>query len=935
MKLRVILLCCAVLICARSVGQIAQDSLLIKGRLNNGLMYYIYPNDNPKGEAIYRLFIKSGSLYEREDQRGLAHFLEHMAFNGSTDFPSGSLIAYLQSKGAGFGSDINAHTSMNETVYKLKLPSTAPTFVDSSLMVLANWAAELTLDSAAIEKERGIILSEWLTRTGPKNDVNSAFLIELLNSSQYTKRLTIGDTAVLKHFSHDKLRSYYRDWYNPKLMAVAVSGDVDPVQVEAYIKRRFSPIYSSKIKVPRHEIKNYTQPDFKCVGNASITKIEFNAIQLTDMPRPVTDEKSYFEYLTRSLINMLMKERFNALTFSATSYLSPAISYSSIVNAKGVLAGSVALKPGKLMSGIRDYAFEAERIYRYGFISHEINKVKKSYTNSLKRKSTSEKPAESSQYIDEMYSDFYRGNLIITPQEEYRLMVKYIDRIDSAMVVKELQKLRKPKQTHYFMTYSDKVSAELPTKEAVLSLFDSLRSAAIEPYVKYVDVPDELLEEKPIAGSIVSKEYIEAIDAYRLKLSNGAIVTFKQSDIDKDRISFGGFRRGGMSVVDSTDYVSAQFAASVIPLSGAGEFSREALNYFLAGSSVSARFIIAKNRSGIIGGSNLAEMPKMFELLYLKWCFPKMDTTVLNQTKKLSIENYTNSLKTETDKFSRDLSLLLGGRDYTTRQLTDTLIREQLDPERLLPIFDMSFGPVKDYEFIFVGDCELSKVEPFIEKYIAALPAGQNKTEYVYGGPRIPATDTTFVRSVGDNPKATVSLFFQNDRPISELRRQNLMGDVVKSIVRTHLLKELREKANKIYSVSVGAGATNIPSSLNRVSVSFSCKPEDVDTLISQTMKTLKELHDDKAAIETTMTDVKLNLIKTWNAERQKNMYWSSGIRNVLYRGDADWSYLIDYDDIINAVTADDVSKYVKDNVFGSNMVKAILLPKQTDKTDK
>ena len=226
--------------------KLKQDDTLIKGKLENGMTYYIYPNSNPKGEAVYRLFIKSGSVLEHEDQRGLAHFLEHMAFNGTDHFAD--IVKYLESKGARFGKDLNAHTALNETVYKLQLPTADKAFVDSTLLLLSDWAGRLTLSQKSIEKERGVILSEWLSKQGPENEAKSALLNEVIFNTRYAKRMTIGDTAVIRNFKRDELVRYYKQWYNPKLMAVAVAGDVDAAQVEQKIKEYFGPLESLPIK---------------------------------------------------------------------------------------------------------------------------------------------------------------------------------------------------------------------------------------------------------------------------------------------------------------------------------------------------------------------------------------------------------------------------------------------------------------------------------------------------------------------------------------------------------------------------------------------------------------------------------------------------------------------------------------------------------------
>ena len=925
------LVCTTLLLClpnSYSNAQLKQDVRLVKGKLDNGLTYYIYPNDNPKGEAIYRLFIKSGSLYENQDQRGLAHFLEHMAFNGSVNFPDGALIGYLQSKGAGFGSDINAHTSMNETVYKLRLPSLKPSFVDTTLMILADWAGGLTLDSAAIEKERGIILSEWLTKEGPKNDVNTAFLMELLNGSKYSERRTIGDTAILKKFTHDKLRNYYNDWYNPKLMAVAVVGDVDPAFVERVIKERFSGIPSAKIKVRNYKIDNYKKPQYKAVGNAAITEIELNVIQLIPLPEPVKDEKSYKKSLERSLVNSLISNRFSYLWFSDPSYKKASLSASSFMNVKGILLGSVGLKPDKVMSGIREYAFEAEQIYRYGFLSSEIEKAQKNLLNSLKRRSESQKPKLSELFMNEIYSDFFAGKKLITDQDEYLLAMKYISTIDSASIVKYLHQLRKPKQTRYFLTYNDKIADQLPKGDEILHIIDSLRLAKIERFTKNMTIPDSFLPEEPAGGEVIRKEYIDALGAYRLQLSNGAFVTVKQTDLDKDRLSVSGFRLGGLYALDSVDYVSGYFAWRVVPSSGAGEFSRDALYQATAGSSASANFAIAPTRTGIIAGATNEDIERVFELLYLKWRYPRLDTILLEQIKRTTIENVRNEIKTDADKFRKNMGWALNGKDYTSVDMTDSLIAERLSIDRILPSFDRFFGSAKDYEFIILGKDSLDVYLPYIEKYLGGLPGGQIDNDYRYHRKNILKKDSVMIEHVGDNPKAEVAIFFQTDRSVAEMRRHLLIGNFVQSILRNRLLDVLREKMNMVYSVSASTSAIHVPDHLNRVIISFSSKPEDVDTLIHLTMMQLNDMARHTDSFTEELSKARLNIKKIYEVERQNNSYWSAGIRDVISRKDEDWSYLTNYDEIIDSVTAEEVSDYIKIFILDAPMLKTILLPR-------
>jgi predicted Zn-dependent peptidase len=927
-----ITLCLAVAAMQLSAQPLRQDPNLVSGRLDNGLTYYIYPGTKPEGKATYRLFIKSGSLYENEQQLGLAHFLEHMAFNGSDDFPNGSLVPELQEKGAGFGSDINAHTAMNETVYKLTLPSKTPAALDSALMVLENWAGRLTLDQAAIDKERGIIISEWFTRTGPATEVSRAFLTEILNGSRYSDRqVVIGDTTIIRNFKREELKDYYDNWYNPRLMAVAVTGDIDAANAERIIAERFSDIRAPKIKVPNYEVDNYKRPEFNYVQHETVKTNEFNVIQLIDDFPGVDDEKSYFPYLQRTIINRLFAERFNSIARTNPGYKSASGSVSSLMNIKAVVLGSVELKEGQPMEGIREFAQYYEQIFRYGFLQSEIDKVAKSYMGSMKRSSDAADSKESSSMIEEMYAMFYGGNGIITPQEEYGLAEKYIGRIDSASVAKALRKLRKPRQTHYFLTCNEDPSTLIPSETEVLALFDSLANAEIEPYIKTIRTFDSLLDEEPEGRQIVKKEAVDSIGAQMYYLSNGARVIFKYSDNSKQRVNLSAVRQGGISALDSLDFVNANFAGSVIALSGAGKFSADELSLFMAGSSASARFLIDRNRTGIVGAAGTEDLEQMFQLLYLKWCYPKIDNAALELYKTAMFDRNKEQFKRESDIFGLDMSLMLNGDNYMTRPMTDERINAELDPDRLLPVFNLCFGSAQGYDFILVGDTSEEEIEPLIEKYIGALPSGDGSAvQYKYMGPQILHSDTILVRSVGDNPRASVALYYQNDEPMLDMRRTQMVGDVASAIVRTKLLASLREELNMVYSVGASASLTGKPSDLNRFVVSFACDPKDVDTLIERTMSDLKGMVDDPSQFADDLADVKLNETKKYESGMQANLFWSSGLREALYYDHSDWEYLISYDKLLESVTVEEIAEYIDNYIFNSPQLKAVLLPKET-----
>lgn len=907
-----------------------QNPALIKKRLGNGLTYYIYPNQTPKGEAVYRLFIKSGSVFETESQKGLAHFLEHMAFNGSENFPGESLIGFLESKGAKFGADLNAHTSYNETVYKLQLPSHSQSMVDSTLMILSDWGGRLLLDGAKIEKERGVIMSEWLSKTGPKQEVQNALLYELLNNSRFSERIVIGDTAVIKNFAHQELRDYYNQWYNPALMAVAVVGDIDAKKVEKKIKTLFGSLKSYPIKggVPTYTIEGYDDLQVKTVTHESLDKIELVGVQILPNLPAVKTEKDYPEYLERVILNRLFKERMSALSFGKVSYKKGSIGISGFLNTSSIILSSVELVPNKIEEGMNEFTTNLEQIYRHGFITLEIEKVKRNYLAALKRSSDSQLPVTSINLMGEIYSDFYAGNKVITQKEEYELAKRHLAKIDSSSIANYLNKTIDWSKSHFILSAFDKASKELPSNESVKAMILGLKNKNIPAYAKVVNVPDELLSAQPIAGKIVERGYISDIDTHTFTLSNGAKVVFKPTDVDKNKIILTGFRKGGLYAMDSLDYVSGMYAKNVIGLSGAGALSRDELSYYLTGNTASMTFFIEKSRTGLGGKANKEDMQTMFELLYLKWTEPRVDTATFNLIKSKAVESYKTKNKTASEKFYLELGDILREQNYTTRELNDTIVEDELKLERLVPLYTESFGGAEDFTFIIIGDCDQKELEGYIESYLAALPSGKPNTEYNYDTSVKGENNFELIRYNGESPRAIVSLVYQQNKITERLRDESLKDDMLKSVLRSKLLKALREEMGMVYSVGVSASSTQIPQMLSRQTISFTTAAENAEILVNRTLKEIEQMVANPSSFESELADVKMNLIKDMNLNRQKNSFWSGYIRNSLFNGETEWNYIADYDKIVNAVSPAELASVIKEKMLDNRMmVKAILYP--------
>jgi zinc protease len=912
---------------------LARDPQLRMGKLKNGLTYYIYPNANPKGEAVYRLFVKAGSVQERDDQRGLAHFLEHLAFNGTTHFPGDGIVRFLESKGAKFGKDLNAHTSFSETVYKLQLPSTDRSLVDSTLTILSDWAGGLLIAPEEVEKERGVILSEWLSRGGTSTDNSMRLVMELLNGSRYSRRITIGDTAIIRHATPQTIREYYKRWYQPQLMAVAVVGDVDADMMERMIREKFStlpagvPLSALEKESLTPSIPRYTDDVTRIAIDSKVKTTELDMLMLLPQPRAVETTADYRDYLQRSLLNSLMKLRFNSLSFDNPAYEKGTVQYARFLGAVGVVDASVELSKGKMRQGIRDFIRHYRQVYDYGFMASEIMRAKKSLLSSLRSKVESGEGERSTRLMEDVYSDFYGQSRMISRKDELLLMEKLLPVMDSVGMLRYVHRVLAPGPQHHLLRGSEDVQTEFADS---LELFGWIRQCQREPverYWKNIRVPDELVS-LPVSHHIISEQALKAIGAVDMHLDNGVRVIFRHTDTEHDRLMLSGFRKGGQYSLDSMQYYTALVAPSIVNLSGAGHLSREELNYYLAGNTASVRLLVDKLRTGVAASAHHADLKTMFQLLFLRWTQPCLDTATCRITLEKLVENFRAKKETPQSRFSRELGWLINGRNYTNEELTDTLVQQMIRTADMLPLHERFFGPANGYTFVILSDMELDDVRPYINTYLGTLPSGKVDTTWTETScRRIPHRDITFIRHAADGDKATVSLIFQQDSISGNLQKQELQAMALKAILRSALLKRLREEMGKVYSVSVSVSSGRYPAYLSRSTIAFNCRPEDVDSLIAAVHETLQQLYDHPELLEDYLNDVKKNLVKEHDLMLQQTSYWTSWIRNSVYSGNEDWTWFSRYNDVVRQMTINDVSAYARHILRDAYQVKAVLLP--------
>lgn len=905
-----------------------RDSLRY-GKLKNGLTYYILPNRYPEGEAVYRLFVKAGSLYEEDRQRGLAHFLEHLAFNGTEHFPEDGMVKVLERYGASFGKDLNAHTSYGETVYKLQLPTAPEALVDTTLLILRDWARGLSIDSLQVEKERGVILSERLQRRKAGQAASDAFLEEVLGDSRYALRRTIGDTLVIQNCTVKDIRDFYECWYRPSLMAVAVVGDVDPDAMEARIKALFSDMPKVKRPKPRqYGIPPYEDFAARVVFDSTLTDIKLDIMQKAPARAPVASEKDFRPYLVRTMANRLAKQRLARLSFDGKDYKDVSLGVSGLLGAVEVADLSVQLQKGKVASGIEQALAAARQILDYGFTATEIEQVRRSLLSAYRNRTNPKYRTSSSALMEEVYNAFYLGDAMLSPRKEYELMEKYLPTVDSLTLVSCLHEIYARAPFHAMLRAPASLRDECGGDAWLDSLVRSSFAIPAEAYGFALEIPSELCA-APVPGSIVSETRHPELDLVDWQLSNGARALYRRSGLSRNKISLSGSRAGGFAALDSADYYNGIFADRIIPGSGAGDFSRDALRFFMSGNSASALFIGAPGRTGILCSAVDEDIESMFKLFYLRWTKPRLDEDYARLMIQKSVESYRSKEPDPQADFSRELGYLLSGSNYTNAELTDSLILSQVRPDRLLPVFNQLYGSADGYIFVLTADADESVVRPYVEQYLAALPGGPARTERLAPDRVVPRRDTSLIRHTSKTERTMVSLIFQgtNSPGLSVVENQMELG-AVKAVLRTALMKRLREDMGKVYSVGVSSSAAKYPSYIERTSIQFSCKGEDASLLAVESLRVVRELVDDPSSFAQTLADVKANLKKDHSLDLQKSSWYASYIRDSIYYGEEDWSLPGRYSELVDGLDPERIAARIG-SILAEPMVTAILYPAQ------
>ncbi len=910
---------------------------VIVGQLENGLQYYIRENSEPANRAEFSLVVKVGSVVEDEDQLGLAHFLEHMAFNGTENFEKQELIDFMESIGMRMGADLNAGTSFDETRYMLQIPTDSPEVMANTFQILEDWAHGLTLDPEEIDKERGVIIEEWRLRRGAAARIQDEQFPVLLRDSRYAERSPIGTVESLETFEHEALRRFYRDWYRPDLMAVIAVGDFDRAEVEALLIEHFEGI--SAPENPRERIE-YSVPDHDETLFTIATDEELTSTSVAVYHMLALDEQEtiggYRQQLVEGLYNGMLNLRLGEIARNPNPpFLGAGSSKGSLVRSKGAYLLSANVPEDGIERGLEVVFTEAERVARFGFTASELERQKIDVLRGIERAYTDRANRGSASYAAEYSRAFLDDEPIPGIEYEFELYKRFIPEITLTEVNQIGSEWIRPQNRVVVVTGPEKEDLDMPSEEALLAVLTGVADMEITAYEETV-IDQPLLAEIPEGSTVVgTREFAE--DIVEWELGNGVRVALKPTDFREDQVLFQGFSPGGTSLASDEEWIPASSATVLLQGGGLGPFNTTDLRRVLTGKVASARPFISSFEEGVTGSGSPQDLETMFQLIYMTFTAPRADPEyfeVFNTRNRAGLQN-------------RDASPAVAFNDAINRIMTQDALRsrpvtvETLDHTDLggsLAFYQDRFEDASDFTFIFVGNIDLDVMRPLVERYLGGLPSTNRVETWRDLGERPPRGVIEEIVRKGLEPQSQTRLFFTGSIDYGD-RSQRLGIAVMTSVLETRLREVLREELGGTYSVSVGSSFSWRPAGQYRLSISFGSDPERADELLAAVYEEIDRLKSSPPD-EAEVNDVLEAQRRAWETNQESNSWWLS-VLDGRYRylldqsdgrypsGDVLLETLPTYGADLDALTPPRIQELARRYFDQDNRVRVTLLPEQ------
>ncbi len=902
------------------------DSRIIKGQLPNGVTYYIRENHTPQKQASFRLVVKAGSILENDNEQGIAHLCEHMAFNGTKHFKKQELVNYLESIGMRFGADLNAYTSFDETVYMLQVPTDSLPLLQKAVLILEDWAHNVTYDPVEVNKERGVVISEWRRGLGAAQRIRDKILPILLKDSRYAKRLPIGKIKVLETFTPDVPKKFYHKWYRPELMGVIAVGDFDAKEIEAMIKKHFSGIQDPP-NAPKR--KYYDVPPQDTTLFAIATDPEASSAQVSieykmkaDTQKTVGD---YREMIIENLATQMLSARLNEYTQKKNPpFIAGGAFKSRLVLPTEIFGLSAMCGPDQLLPAFKTLLIEAKRIREYGFTPTELARYKQGYLRNMEKAFAERNKTRSSNLVGEYQRHFLYVEPVPGIEREYAMTKLLLPTISVKDVNKVVQSWLHIKDRVIEVTGPQKEGVTIPTQDTLMALIKKVQSMKIGPYVDKMAAKN--LIAKPIrSGRVVKEIKHPEIGVTEWVLSNGVHVILKPTTFKNDEISFRAVSPGGYSLVDNKTLISAKLAAAIERESGVGPFTRLQLNKLLTGKIVRVSPYIDELHEGLRGACTKKDLQTMFQLIYLNFTEPRFDSTAFLAYKNKVMRYLQNLSRNPGFVYGDSVQAALTQHNPRYRSLTPQLLN-QVDLKTAEQFYRDRFADASDFTFIFVGSFTPDTLKPFIEKYLGALPSLNRHEKWrdvTYSYPK-----TVIDRSLhkGMEPKSIQTVIFFG--PFQWSLPNVIKGHFVSEILNIKLREHLREDKSGTYAPSVRDRFSHYPRQRYQIQIRYTCSPERVDELNAAMFKQVDSLRN-FGTTEKYLNKVKEMDLHEYKDSMRENPYWLNRLQFAVLN-DIPLEHILKIDDLIQAVTLQDVHTMAQKLLNTHRYLRYVLLPEKT-----
>ena len=914
---------------AQQIQPLPVDPKIRYGKLDNGLTYYIRANKEPKQRADFYIAQNVGAILENDNQNGLAHFLEHMAFNGTKNFPGKGIINYLENIGVKFGADINAHTALDETVYNLSdVPTIRGGIVDSALLVLHDWSGFISLEDTEIDAERGVIREEWRTGAGADRRMWKESNKLKYPGSQYAIRDVIGDTAIINNFDHKTIREFYKKWYRPDLQAILIVGDVDVDKVEAKIKTLFTDIPKKENEAERivYPITDNQKPIVSVVKDkeARMTRIELE-YKHDKLPDAVKLSMTGYGFNTISgLISTMIGNRFDEITQQADApFVGAYANYGELVKSKDAFQLLAVPKEGQELKGLNALLLEAEKIKRFGFTNSELERAKTDFLKNIEKAYNERDNQKNNNLVEEYVRNFLNQESIPGIEWEYQTLQAMLPQLKLDMVNQVAKSYVTDTNMIVSIMAPDKEAVKIPTEDQIRAAIDNSKKAELTAKAEEKS-NKPLIQKVPVAGKISKVAQNKSLGTTEWTLSNGVKVVFKPTTFKKDEILLTAFSEGGLSkVANIADLPSGTLAAGIVSNNGLGEYNQIELNKILTGKIANVSPSIGGYDEGFSGNSSVNDFETMLQLVYLNFTAPRKDDNAFKALMNAYRASLSNIASDPTKAFSDSVNSMITNHNPRT-VLMGLKTLDLIDQDKALAIYKDRFAMPADFTFIFTGNIDPANegVKRAICTYLGGIKSKMGTEKFTDNNIRKPKgkVSNTFTKEMKIKK---ASNFVVYSAPMAYNMNNRTAVTAIGSILDMRYLESIREKEGGSYGVGVRGSLSNTPIEEATLKMQFDTDPLKQAKLIGIIYSEVDSIVT-KGPRPDDLQKVKENMLKKYTEDLAENGWWQSAVERYYHNK---LNLVDDYKASVEALTPALIQSTLKNIVSRGNVLEVVMKP--------